>query len=201
MTRRSVPYPDTRALVAVPVEVWRRTIEELASYAPFSSEALVFWGGIVSGESIQATGLYLPRHPAQGGCVRLTEAETRWLLRALRDRDEKLIAQIHSHPGSAFHSAGDDERAASFHRGYISVVAPRFAVGVDSLSDCAVFEFDGHHFRELSPAEIRARVQVTRLVEERVLAGGPISQRPRRFRWLTTIVSSLRAKLTEPRRR
>ena len=201
MSRRAVPYPDDGALIVVPREVWRRTVDELRVYAPVRSEALVFWGGIASGHSIHVTGLYLLKHAPQGGCVRLTKEESRWLLRTLRDRDEKLLGQVHSHPDTAFHSPGDDERAASFHRGYLSIVAPRFAMQVRDIADCAVFEFNGREFQELSATDVSARVKLTSLFEERAIARSPIPQHERSAGWLITIVSKLKAKLTGRQRR
>jgi hypothetical protein len=80
----------------------------------------------------------------------------RALLRALRQRDEKLVAQIHSHPGEAFHSFGDSQHATSYHPGFISIVLPNFGKGVHSLLDCAVFEFRSG-FEALTHEEIVAR--------------------------------------------
>lgn len=199
--RRRAPYPGTGAPVVVPAEIWTRSVEELRSYAASRSEALVFWGGVVVSASVQVTGLYLLRHEAQGGRVRVTPEESRWLLRRLRQRDEKLIAQVHSHPGQAFHSHGDDERAASFHAGYLSIVAPDFAVPVREIGECEVFESTGDCFRRLGAAEVRARLQIISLVEERLPSGREPSRsiptiRKREWRWLTTIASSLSEKLS-----
>jgi hypothetical protein len=88
--------------------------------------------------------------------VRPTAEEMRALLRTLRKRDEKLVAQIHSHPGEAFHSLGDSQHATSYHQGFISIVLPNFGRGVQSLLDCAVYEFRGD-FDALTPQEIGER--------------------------------------------
>lgn len=168
--RRRISYPNERGAIVVPLQVWRRTVEELRAYAPSRSEGLVFWGGVVSGSTMQVTGLYCVRHAPQGGRVRLTADESRWLVRRLSIRDEKLVAQVHSHPKSAFHSPGDDQRAASFHPGFLSIVAPGFAVAVHDVTDCVVFEFDGHAFRELASEEVIARFVLASLFEERLVS-------------------------------
>lgn len=166
--RRAVPYGGVGASLVIPQEIWERTLTLVRAFGRRNSEALVFWGGIVSADgSAQVTGVYIPRHAAQGDRVRLEALESRWLLRRLRERDEKLLAQVHSHPVDAFHSSGDDAAAASFHAGYISIVVPCYGRGVRDLSPCAVFEYDGAQFRAVDAASVGARFRVLPLVEER----------------------------------
>lgn len=192
MSRRRIPYPGAGASVVVPDEIWARGLEVVRSYAPLRSEALVFWSGLVAGDSLQVTGLLLPHHRPQGGCVRLTDVESRWVLRTLHERDEKLIAQVHSHPGDAFHSWGDDQGAASFHPGYLSVVVPRLGRGVTALEECEVLEFEDGKFIPLSKVDIARRFRISPLVEERP---DPTDTVRKKGTWLTSIASSLRRKL------
>lgn len=203
-SRRSVPYPGPGASCVVPQEIWSRTLQELRAYGAAESEGLVFWGGVISSGSIQVTGLYLIGHPPQGGTVRVSGAEARWLLRELCDRDEKLVCQVHSHPGAAFHSGGDETHATSFHAGFLSIVVPRFAHEVSAVTQCAVFEHDGGAFSELSTADV-----ANRLVVEALVTGRPSSDTKRDADvsqdedkgWLSTIVSNLKQRLIGRKRR
>jgi hypothetical protein len=195
--RRSLPYPGAGVVLAVPTEVWNLTIRNVRAYGAEHSEALVFWGGIVTGEGVLVTGLYLPEHKPQGGCVRLSKEESRWLLRRLCERDEKLLAQIHSHPGDAFHSGGDDAGSASFHAGYMSLIVPGFGTGIDVVSRCEAVEFDGSGFVPLSRDELDRRIVVFPMVEKRADRPPPL-QRERG--WWRRIASSLRPKHTARRR-
>lgn len=167
MNHRAMPYPGPGAKITIPSEVWQRTLETIHRFGDDGAEALVFWGGVVVGRDLHVTGLYVPSHRPQGARVRLTSEEARWLLRGLRDRDEKLLAQVHSHPELAFHSAGDEDRAASFHRGYVSIVVPWYGADIRLFKECAVLEFDGTEFVELEKDEIRERLRILPLVEER----------------------------------
>lgn len=159
-SRRSIHYPGVGSRFHLPDELWNQTVSALRYYGQFQSEGLVYWGGIVGagGETI-VTSLLKLNHLPQGGCVRPTSKEMRVLLRTLRERDEKLVAQIHSHPGQAFHSPGDSLHATSFHRGFISLVLPNFGSGVQSLFDCAVYEFRGS-FEAVTQSEIAERFVV-----------------------------------------
>ena len=165
--RRALPYPGVEAVVHVPEEVWLRTLTEIRTYGRRRSEALLFWGGILSASTAQITGIYLPGHRPDGAHAALSKEESRWLVRRLHARDEKLIAQVHSHPGEAYHSDGDDAGAASFHVGFLSIVVPQYGRGVASLNDCAIFEFDGTVFMELKAESIARRFRFQGLVEAR----------------------------------
>ena len=52
---------------------------------------------------------------------------------------EKLLAQLHTHPGPAFHSEADDRLALPRHTGAISIVVPHFGQGWEGdLRDVSV---------------------------------------------------------------
>lgn len=158
--RRAIQYPGIGSRFCLSQEVWEETVAALRFYGDFRSEGLVFWGGAVgaSGETV-VTALLKLNHKPQGGCVHPSAEEMRKLLRTLRARDEKLVAQIHSHPGEAFHSFGDSQHATSYHAGFISIVLPNYGSGVKSIHDCAVYEFRGD-FEALSHEEIEKRFLV-----------------------------------------
>lgn len=165
VSHRATPYPESPATLIVPDHVWRLTLEEIGRYRAHNSEALVFWGGVVLNRTAIVTGLFLPTHSSQGACVALTPEEARWLLRRLRNRDEKLLAQVHSHPGDAHHSTGDDRRAASYHPGYYSIVVPDYGRGVTSIEQCTVHLYGGQDFSPLPNSVASTLIQVTPTIE------------------------------------
>jgi hypothetical protein len=191
-TNRNLPYGGPGTPLVVPLEIWERSLAMLREYGSERSEGLVFWGGVVNAAGGYITGLYLPRHAADGAHAMLTAEQSRWLLRSLRSRDEKLLAQVHSHPGAAYHSPGDDDGATSFHDGFISIVVPEFARGEPHLGQCAVFEFAGGAFAQLTQGEVPSRIRLASLIEDRA----PPSQPEVKQSWLSTIGSKLKQKLT-----
>ena len=163
-SRRSVRYPGSGSRFYIPEPIWEETLNAIRRYGIFDSEGLVYWGGIVGATSeTLVTSVLILNHLPQGGRVKPTRKEMRNLLRELRRRDEKLVAQIHSHKYSAFHSLGDNQNATSYHQGFVSLVAPNFGRGVTMPWDCAIYEFEGE-FRPLSSREIRERFKVQKLV-------------------------------------
>jgi hypothetical protein len=62
---------------------------------------------------------------------------TRYWFRLARER-RAVRAQIHTHPGMAFHSATDDQFPVVSQPGFISIVIPNFAMGTVSFDDAWV---------------------------------------------------------------
>src|SRR5918996_2535405 len=111
MSARDVPYPPPGYPVRISDAIWAGAIDTVRDYAMRGdergrrgSEALVCVGGVVAGDEMIVTGLYRLNHEPQGDRVVVTPEESRWLLRTLSARDEKLIGQLHSHRGLAGHS-------------------------------------------------------------------------------------------------
>jgi hypothetical protein len=154
--------------------VWTSALDEVRSYATVGihdgrrgSEGLVYFAGIPTADALIVTAVFRLHHEPQGDCVKPTPAEVRWLLSMLRERDEKLIAQLHTHRHGARHSPGDDRMATSFHDGFLSIVAPSFAVDVERISQCIVHEYRSGTFRPLSANETAARFTVHAQIVDR----------------------------------
>lgn len=187
MTARTAPYPPAGHAIRIGQAMWASALDTVADYATLGgedgrkgSEALVYFGGVATGTELVVTGLYRLHHEPQGDRVVVTPGEARWLLQALRARDEKLIAQLHSHRWLAEHSHGDDIWAASFHDGFLSIVVPNFGAGVSSPVDCAVLEYREGAFVEIPPGEVARRIVLSPETIERV--AGPTRLAPNKER-------------------
>ena len=175
MSARSTPYPPSRYAVRVGELIWDGALATVRAYATLGaergqrgSEALVYLGGVVRGEEMIVTGLYRLHHEPQGDRVAVTPEEARWLLETLRARDEKLVAQLHSHRGRAGHSFGDDAWATSFHEGFLSIVVPHFGATATAPVDCAVLEYRNGEFVQLGHEEVARRIHPYPETVERV---------------------------------
>ena len=167
MTARAIPYPPGPFRIRIGRTVWGDAVCRLREYGARDSEGILFLGGLVADGDLVVTGLYALGHAAQGDQVVVSPAEARWLLRTLRARDEKLIAQIHSHRVGQFHSAGDDRWATSFHEGFVSIVVPRFGIAVEAPSECGIFEYRAGSFKPWTESQVRARLRVLDDIVER----------------------------------
>ena len=97
MSARTTPYPTPSHRVRIPSRIWAVGVETIRDYGASNSEGLVYFAGVVaSPQDIIVTAVYRIGHRPQGDSVVVTPAEGRWLVRTLRARDEKLVAQLHS---------------------------------------------------------------------------------------------------------
>ncbi len=175
MSRRAAAYPPAGYVLRLPTVIWEAALAIMRAYATRGaselgepgSEALVYLAGVVAAAELIVTGLYCLDHAPQGDRVVVTPDEARWLLKTLRARDEKLVGQLHSHRSVAGHSPGDDAWATSFHGGFLSIVVPHFGIGVSVPGECAVLEYRGGRFVELSDEEIASRVRQYPQIAER----------------------------------
>lgn len=160
LARRSVAYPGPGAQWVIPQRLLEQTFQYLCRYGTCRSEGLAYWAGSIGASSENVVQvLLLINHRPQGPRVEVTGQEVRLVLRALRRLDLKLLAQVHSHPGEAFHSYGDDEHATSFHPGFLSVVVPDLGQTQPTLESCALYEYH-EGFRHLSQQEVRERLRI-----------------------------------------
>jgi hypothetical protein len=75
----------------------------------------------------------------------------------LYQNEMQLIAQIHSHPGEAYHSLADDRYPIVDAFGGISIVVPYFAVGEVSLLNTAVYRLSlNRTWDKLSIEEVKS---------------------------------------------
>jgi hypothetical protein len=173
MTARSVAYPGGRFELRMSRRLWDEALERLRWYGRpdginrTGSEGLLLLGGVIAADIAVVTGLYGLNHVPQGDRVVVSADEARWLVRALRSRDEKLLAQIHSHRHEGEHSAGDDLWATSFHPGFVSIVVPRFARTVLAAEECGFFEYRDGHFTRWTLDEVVQRFVIIDDVAER----------------------------------
>lgn len=81
-----------------------------------------------------------------------------WLGRFVAHQAEARVAvraQIHTHPGRAFHSATDDDWPMVGTAGFVSIVVPNFAITPPTIADLYAcrLEADGS-WHELNPGDL-----------------------------------------------
>lgn len=125
-------------------------------------ECVVLWA-VSRGPDVSANRVARVFHPEHGASRYLYEVNTAELFQIgeiLLSERLKLVAQVHTHPGSAFHSGRDDAGPAIHSPGFVSLVVPNF--GRDGLgAGRGIFgaEFVGADvWRELTPAELETQV-------------------------------------------
>ncbi|MGE0093062.1 MAG: hypothetical protein AB7M05_13810 [Alphaproteobacteria bacterium] len=109
-------------------EVLRETISILRMGGQRGEERVALW---LSTAAVRkpaiVTEVYEPDQIADFDYFRLPPGSMRSLMAHLGSTRRRIVAQIHTHPGRAFHSKVDDEWAIIRHVGALSLVLPRFA--------------------------------------------------------------------------
>lgn len=153
----------------VTVGVNRAHIEETAfalrQYGREGFEGLVLWLGEKNSDSSIVTNVMVPPQTpirSESGVGYLVSGDTMFELnKHLHERSLRLIAQIHSHPGRAYHSEMDDKYAIATKEGSYSIVVPDFAMGEANLHKWVVYQLRRGRWIELGKKEVQRYFSVT----------------------------------------
>jgi proteasome lid subunit RPN8/RPN11 len=129
-------------------------------------ECVVLWLGHREDKVIRVVRAYRPEQTAREDIFRIPPRGMDALRSELRQQRLMVAAQVHSHPGEAFHSAADDYWAIVRHEGALSLVVPRFAATTmpeNFLSTTKVFRFSagGKWLEVVGAHEVEECLQLT----------------------------------------
>lgn len=142
-------------------DIIKKTKTVLVEAGKHRNEGLVFWSGTLNGDCANIKTVICPKNIATSVSATLSNEGVAYIHNTIRKNNEFLFAQVHSHPGIAFHSKSDNCEAISYKTGFISIVVPYFGKYMEELSSCAVFEHIGKSiWKELDEIELKARFQV-----------------------------------------
>ncbi len=141
---------------AVPSAITQNTLAHLRAHL---TEAPCFWLGRSAAHAATIEQLWIPYFGATPVSYDITPIEMLRLKARLDVSGQSLLVQVHSHPGSAFHSSRDDLNAASPWPGFISLVVPSFGnIAGDFWEEVEAYELLGaSKWRHLSAKERRSR--------------------------------------------
>ncbi len=144
-------------MLKVPTAVLEETFEHFRTCGEGWAECVVYWLG-----PLDAAGV-IDRvvHPLHSATAAGYDVDGAWVtsfwLELARER-RQVRAQVHTHPGSTFHSSRDDRMALIQTGGYLSLVIPNFGLGEVGLGGVYLAKRDEQGiWRE---AEIAAEVEL-----------------------------------------
>ena len=139
--------------------VLERSFEQLRRCGDCRRECVVLWTGPLA----QPGRIDDVVHPVHTASAVDYEIDPRWigeLWLQLAELRRTVRAQVHTHPGSAYHSSQDDAHALVHTPGHLSLVIPAFASGPIGLvgafltersSDGSWHELDPHSAIKAAP--------------------------------------------------
>ena len=117
--------------VALPRSVADRTHAHLRATGRRGLEGIALWAGVQDGAAFSIREALLPEQQGirseHGLAVMVHGPELQRINLHLYRNGLRLLAQVHSHPTHAYHSAMDDEYAIATALGSFSIVVPDFA--------------------------------------------------------------------------
>jgi hypothetical protein len=150
--------------VQVTRDAVNETLEAIREFGSHGWEILVLWLGTIVGSDATISNVFIPtQHPvsSEEGVGYFVEGNALFQLnRHLSETGLRLIAQVHSHPQEAYHSAADDRYAIVTTEGGFSLVVPNFGRNAADPTKWAIYRLVGGQWRELSSVEARTVLTV-----------------------------------------
>jgi hypothetical protein len=150
--------------VNVGAAVVRTTLEALQQFGSQRLEGLVLWLGDIEPERARVVRAIVPdQQPitSEDGVGYFVRGETLFNLnRSLAATGLRLIAQIHSHPGEAYHSDTDDRYAIVTADGGLSLVVPDFGHAPADPVEWAVYRLTNGNWNELDAEQTRTLIKI-----------------------------------------
>lgn len=141
--------------VYIPHNILVETSETLRTFGEQECEGLVLWLGHVKRDNTKYIERILvpPQESikSEDGVGYFVTSETLFSLnKLLSNTGLRLLAQVHSHPGRAYHSAADDRYCIVTTEGGFSIVVPNFGFGPANLYQWAIYQLTKGAWEKLS---------------------------------------------------
>jgi proteasome lid subunit RPN8/RPN11 len=147
-----------KGLIRLTNDLVRGTFSMLQECGRGECECAVYWAGPTPADLVDRID-----HPIHSRSPFGYEIQDSWLTefwKRLAKSGRSVKAQIHTHPGEAFHSATDDRWPIVSQAGFLSIVIPDFAAGEPSLDNAWIgrLQADGtwRHLESAAEAVILA---------------------------------------------
>lgn len=151
----------------IPKGIVRETISAVRSKGNEGYELFVFWAGKKNDlHTFEVNELIIPGQKAYksalGAWVDIPGEELNRLNLFLYKHKLSMPIQVHSHPGSAYHSQRDNDKSILIFPGSISMVIPNFGKKpFQSFSDWAIYQLSRNDgWKSISPQEVAALFEI-----------------------------------------
>lgn len=157
---RPLPRGELRGRFLLAEPVLEATREALISFAlagleDGGHEGIVYWAGREMPDCTVFVQAVVPVAEHSPGRVMVSRAEIGRTQRSARQDKCGILCQVHSHPGSETrHSDGDDELVLLPFEGMLSIVAPRYGLGLHGVMDASVHQFQEGAWVLCSPESV-----------------------------------------------
>ena len=138
--------PRSSHVVAVPApkllimqSCWEAVRQALDPEICKGHEGIVYLLGRTDGTVTLAVSVFRPRSVTTPGSFHVEPKAMAACVHAAGQFEMQVVAQLHTHPGQAYHSDGDVEGARIRYPGYASIVLPDYGRRLPSLGGAAAY--------------------------------------------------------------
>jgi hypothetical protein len=151
--------------IRVPLKLAQEAHAHLQHVGRDGLEGFALWAGVRDSSTFNVRQTIIPEQigmrTAEGVSVAVDAQELHRLNVWLYERQLSLVAQLHSHPSTAYHSDTDDAFPIATTIGCVSLVIPNFAREPFSLAHCAVYRLlPRRGWVNLTVAEVRHLIHI-----------------------------------------
>ncbi|MFQ5981431.1 MAG: hypothetical protein ACE5OZ_25085 [Candidatus Heimdallarchaeota archaeon] len=148
--------------VVIPHVILERTFQFFQRFGNEYLEAFALWVGEEKEKRFEIKEVWFPEQ--RNGCITydIPSTEVHRINVKLNREKYSAIAQLHTHPGAAFHSSVDDEFAILAIPGSLSIVIPDFGFlsSTKDLDQWVVYKLIDNSWIAQSETEVRGLFQI-----------------------------------------
>ena len=151
-TRHSVPARPMLLMTSACVE---GLITCLAPERKRGHEGIAYLLGRTDGTVTLGVTAFRPESKTSPSSFYVAPRPMAQCIRTATNLGLQIVAQVHTHPGAAYHSYGDVEGARIRYAGYASIVLPEYGRSLPSFDDAAIYlSSQSDVWIELNPDEV-----------------------------------------------
>lgn len=118
-------------------------------------EGVAYLLGQTDGTATLAVAAVRPEAVTSPGSFAVSAPAMAKVVRTATKAGLQVVAQVHTHPGGAYHSDGDVEGARIVYRGFVSAVFPDYGRQLPALDGAAIYIFRSESgFVEVAPERV-----------------------------------------------
>ena len=147
--QRSPRQPRLRLTAVLTSQCLEEIAPVLRDNSERGHEGIVYFVGLTTGTATLAVTAMGPQADTTPVSVDVAALEVGKIVREAALAGLQVVGQLHTHPGDAYHSAGDLAGMRIRHPGYISIVVPAYGAGLPSLEGAHTLMWTNEGFQEL----------------------------------------------------
>jgi len=152
---KNIPISPQPAKLLVTAKALDSLIVALVRSQQQRHEGIAYLLGRTDGATTLAVAVFAPDARTTAGSFHVRPRAMLSCMQAAARFELQVVAQVHTHPGQAYHSDGDVEGAKIRYPGYASLVLPEYGRHLPSLTGAAAYLWQKPHgWVELSDDDI-----------------------------------------------